>query len=101
MMDFYMELENKVCVIKYANNLEVFKVHIKDKRFVLDLMKEKLTTNKENIKEGLKSEKNKYLLKKFDVQVKKVDEGPHSNIHQRFNANTMKSILRQKKEKRR
>ncbi|QCE06821.1 glutaredoxin 3 [Vigna unguiculata] len=73
-MDFYMELENKVCVIKYANNLEVFKVHIKDKRFVLDLMKEKLTTNKENIKEGLKSEKNKYLLKKFDVQVKKVDE---------------------------
>ena len=32
--------ENKVCVIKDANNLKTFKVHLKDKRFVLDLMKE-------------------------------------------------------------
>jgi len=78
--------ENKICVIKDANNLKVFKVHMKDMRFILDLMKEKLATNDENIKEGSKLKEDEYLLKKFDVQVKKVDECPHSNIHQRSNA---------------
>jgi len=70
-------------MIKNANNIEVFKVHMKDKRFGLNLMEEELVTNEESIKEGSKSEEDELLLKKFDVQVKKVDEGSHSNIHQK------------------
>ena len=38
--DYKVSFENKVCVIKNANNIEVFKVHMKDKRFALDFMKE-------------------------------------------------------------
>ena len=41
-------------LIKNANNLEAFKVHMKDKRFALDLMKEEFTTNEESRKEGSK-----------------------------------------------
>jgi len=48
------------------NNLEVFKIHMKDKSLALDLMKEELATNEEDIK-GLKSKENAYLLKKFDI----------------------------------
>jgi len=38
-------------MIKYANKLEVFKVHKKNKNFVLNFMKEELATS-EDIKEG-------------------------------------------------
>ncbi|QCD81196.1 hypothetical protein DEO72_LG2g1521 [Vigna unguiculata] len=38
-------------------------------------MEEELVTNEESIKEGSKSKEDELLLKKFDVQVKKVDEG--------------------------
>ena len=70
---------------------------MKDKRFVLDFMKEKLATNKVSMQEGSKSE-NKYLWKKVDVQVKKVDEGSHSNIHKMSNSTTMKSTPNKGKE---
>jgi len=39
----------------------------------------------------IKLEEDKYLWKKIDVQVKKVDGCPHSNIHKRSNVTTMKS----------
>jgi len=52
---FKVSIENKLCVIKNATYLEVFKVHMKDNIFGLNLMKEELTTNEENIKEGSKS----------------------------------------------
>jgi len=32
-------------------------------------------------------------LKKFDVEVEKIDEGPYSNIHQKSNVTTIKSII--------
>ena len=89
--------ENKVCVIKNANNIEVFKVHMKDKRFVLDFMEE-FDTKKVSMKEGSKLE-DKYLWKKVDVQVKKVDEGSHSNIHKRSNATPMKFTPDKEKKK--
>jgi len=41
--------ENKLYVIKDAKSLEVFKVHMKDKAYALDLMKEELTTNEKSI----------------------------------------------------
>ena len=84
-------------MIKNANNIEVFKVHMKDKRFVLDFMKEEFATNKVSMKEESKSE-DKYLWKKVDVQVKKVYGGSHSNIHKRSNATTMKSTPDKEKE---
>ena len=76
-------------MIKNANN-EVFKVHMKDKRFALDFMKEEFDTKKVSMKEGSKLE-DKYILKKVDVQVKEVDGCSHSNIHKRSNATPMKS----------
>jgi len=45
---YKVSFENKVCVIKNANNLEPFKVHMKNKRFALDLMKEEFPTNEES-----------------------------------------------------
>jgi len=63
---YKVSFENKVCVIKNANNIEVFKVHMKDKRFAQDFMKGEFATNKVNMKEGSKSE-DKYLWKKVDV----------------------------------
>jgi len=36
------------------NKLKIFKIHTKDRRFVLNLRKKQLTTNEENSKEGLK-----------------------------------------------
>jgi len=92
---YKVSFENKVCVIKNANNIEVFKVHMKDKRFALNFMKEEFATNKVSMKEGSKSE-DKYIWKKVDVQVKKVDGGSHSNIHKRSNA--MKSTPNKEKE---
>ena len=68
---------------------------MKDKRFALDFMKEECATNKVSIKERSKSE-DKYIWKKVDVQVKKVDGSSHSNIHKRSNA--MKSIPNKEKE---
>ena len=88
---------NKVCVIKNTNNIEVFKVHMKDKRFALDFMKEEFAINKVSMKEGSKSE-DKYIWKKVDVQVKKVDGGSHSNIHKKSNATPMKSTPNKEKE---
>jgi len=85
---YKVSVENKVCVIKNANNIKVFKVYMKDKIFVLDFMKEKCATNKVSMKEGSKLE-DKYLRKKVDVQVKEVDGGSHSNIHKRSNATTI------------
>jgi len=75
------------------NNLEVFKVHMKDKIFALDLIQDECATNKMSMKEGSISKEDKYIWKKVDVQVKKVDGGPHSNIHKRSNATTMKSTV--------
>jgi len=49
------------------------------------------------MKERSKS-KDKYLWKKVDVQVKKVDGGSHSNIHKRSNVTTMKSTPDKEKE---
>ena len=66
---------------------------MKDKRFALDLMKEEYAINKMSMKEGSKSKEDKYLQKKVDVQVKKLDGGPHSNIHKWSNATTMKSTV--------
>ena len=77
---------------KDVNNLEVFKVLMKDKSFGLDLMKEELTTNEEDIKEGSKSKEDELLSEKFDVQEEKVDE-LHPNIHQRSNVTTIESII--------
>jgi len=57
---YNVSFENKVCVTKNANNIEVFKVHMKDKRFALDFMKEEFATNKVSMKEGSKLE-DKYL----------------------------------------
>jgi len=56
-------------------------------------MREELTTNEGNTKEGSKSKVDEYLLKKFHVQVKKVDEDPHSNNHLKSNVTTMKSTI--------
>ena len=84
-------------MIKNTKNIEVFKVHMKDKRFALDFMKKEFVTNKVSMKEGSKSE-DKYLWKKVDVQVKKVDGGSHSNIHKRSNASAMKSTPDKEKE---
>jgi len=87
---YKVSFENKVCVIKNANNIEVFKIHIKDKIFVLDFMKEEFATNIVSMKEGSKLE-DKYIWKK-------VDGGSHSNIHKRSNANAMKSTPNKEKE---
>jgi len=95
--DYKVSFENKVCVIKNTNNIEVFKVHMKDKRFALDFMKGEFATNKVSMKEGSKSE-DKYTWKKVDVQVKKVDGGSHSNIHRRSNVTSMKSTPNKEKE---
>ena len=84
-------------MIKNTNNIEVFKVHMKDKRFALDFMKEKFAINKVSMKERSKSE-DKYLWKKVDVQVKKVGGGSYSNIHKSFNATPMKSTPDKEKE---
>jgi len=54
---------------------------MKDKRFALDVMKEECATNKVSMKERSKSEEDKYLWKKVDFQLKKVDRGLHSNIY--------------------
>ena len=59
-------------MVKDAKNLKVFKVYIKDKRFVLYLIKEELITNKECIKEGSKLKKDEYFLKIFYVQAEKI-----------------------------
>ena len=56
-------------------------------------MKEEFATNEESREERSKSKENKYLWKKVDVQVKKIDGGPRSNIHKRSNATTMKFII--------
>jgi len=60
-------------------------------------MEEELATNEKSIKERSKPKEYEYLLKKFDVEVKKVDEGLQSNIHQRFSVTTLKSTLDKKK----
>lgn len=52
-----------------------------------------MTTNKENIKEWSRSKEDEYFLKKFDIQMKKVHEDSHSNIHQKFNVTTMKFTI--------
>jgi len=52
---YKVSFENKVCMIKNANNIEVFKVYMKDKSFALDFMKEECATNKVSMKEGSKS----------------------------------------------
>ena len=70
---------------------------MKDKRFALDFMKEECATNKVSIKERSKSE-DKYIWKKVDVQVKKVDGGSHFNIYKRSNATPMKSTPNKEKE---
>jgi len=70
---------------------------MKDKRFALNFIKEEFATKKVSMKEGSKLE-DKYLWKKVDVQVKKVDEGSHSNIHKRSNATPIKSTLDKEKE---
>jgi len=57
---YKVSFENKVYVVKNANNIEVFKVHMKDKRFSVDFMKEECATNKVSMKEGSES-KDKYL----------------------------------------
>jgi len=44
-------------------------------------------------KDQNKKKEDKYILKKFDVQVKKVDRGTHSNIHQKSNVTAMKFII--------
>jgi len=98
---YKVSFENKVCGIKNVNNIEVFKVHMKEKRFAFDLIKEECATNKVSMKEGSKSEEDKYLWKKVYVQVKKVDGGPHSNIHKRSNVTTIKSTLDQKDDDKR
>jgi len=94
---YKVSFENKVYVIKNANNIKVFKVHMKDKRFALDFMKEEFATKKVSMKEGSKLE-DKYLWKKVDVQVKKVDGSSHSNIHKRSNATLMKSTPDKEKD---
>ena len=71
---------------------------MKDKRFALNLMKEEFATNEESREERSKSKENKYLWKKVDVQVKKIDGGPRSNIHKRSNASAMKSTPDKEKE---
>jgi len=48
---YKISFENKVCVIKNSKNIKIFKVHMKDKRFALNFMKEEFATNKESIKE--------------------------------------------------
>jgi len=48
---YMVSFENKFCVINNANNIEVFKVYMKDKRFALDFMKEECATNKVSMKE--------------------------------------------------
>jgi len=53
---YKVSFENKVCVIKNTNNIEVFKVHMKDKRFALDFMKEEFDKKKVSTKEGSKLE---------------------------------------------
>jgi len=83
-------------VVKNANNI-VFKVPMKDKRFAVDFMKEEFVTKKVSMKEGSKLE-DKYLWKKVDVQVKKVDGCSHFNIHKRSNATLMKSTPNKEKE---
>jgi len=84
-------------VIKNTNNIEEFKVHMKDKRFALNFMKEEFDTKKVSMKGGSKLE-DKYLWKKVDVQVKKVDGGSHFNIHKRSNVTPMKSTPNKEKE---
>jgi len=87
---YKVSFENKVCVIKNANNIEVLKVYMKDKKFALDFMKEEFATKKVSMKEGSKLE-DKYLWKK-------VDGGSHSNIHKSSNATPMKSTPDKEKE---
>ena len=60
-------------------------------------MKEEFATKKVSMKEWSKSE-DKYIWKKVDVQVKKVDGGSRSNIHKRSNASAMKSTPDKEKE---
>jgi len=74
---------------------------MKDKRFVLDLMTGEFATNEESRKEGSKSKEDEYLLKKVDVQVKKVYGDPHSNIHKMPNVTTMKFTINDDAGKRR
>lgn len=45
---------------------------MKDKSFALDLMKQRLVTNGENIKERSKPKEDRCLLKNFGVQEKQV-----------------------------
>lgn len=51
-------------MIKEANNLAVFKVHMKGKSFALESMKEEFTTNEEDIKSKEEHE-DAYTLKKI------------------------------------
>ena len=60
-------------------------------------MKEEFATKKVSMKERSKSE-DKYLWKKVDVQMKKVDGGSHFNIHKRSNATPMKYTPNKEKE---
>jgi len=45
---YNLSFEHKTCAIKDTNNLEVFKVYIKEKSFSLDLMKEEQEDNEDD-----------------------------------------------------
>ncbi|CAJ2645171.1 unnamed protein product [Trifolium pratense] len=84
--------EHKSCVIKDQNNKEVITSQIKDKRFVLDLMKNDHIIEEKKELKFKEDREDSGILKKFQVKEKNkyaCEKSPKS--HNKCNVSTMKS----------
>jgi len=61
-----VSFENTLCVIKDVNNLEVSKIHLKNKSFALDLMREVI--HERDIKKKIKIKRRWIFLEKVWCQ---------------------------------